>query len=396
MKKYFLIQLKRLLRIFPSVLLVAALLFGCVFVAYRAINNMNDDTEKTTRFQVGIVGTAGDSYLTLGLKALESLDSSRFAVELVEMQEDGAENAMRRGDISAFIVIPDGFLDAALRGEIMPLKFVCTSGSLTLVSMFKDELTRIIEVLLIESQKGIYGSENAMQSQGLNSSQVVYDISIEYAEFVFTRSNMYRASRLETFNGLGLDGYLISGLCILLFMLICLTFAPTMIRRDQALSRMLCAHRRSIFMQVFCDYIVYFLGLFCVAGIVLLCTVAMSEYKITMFVVMQGLAILFSLGAMSFLMYEIASDLVSGVLLQFFVVLALCFISGCLYPITFFPDAVQKLSCFLPTGLARMQLADMIRNTSSFGTTAALLGYGCIFFSGSVLVRRIKVAGVRG
>ena len=396
MKKYFLIQLKRLLRIFPSVLLVAVLLFGCVFVAYEAVSNMNEDTEKTTRFQVGIVGTAGDSFLTLGLKALESLDSSRFAVELVEMQESNAEKAMRSGDISAFIVIPDGFLDAAFRGEIIPLKFVCTSGSLGLVSMFKDELTRVIEVLLIEAQKGTYGAENAMQSQGLNSSQVVYDISIAYAEFVFSRSNMYRASSLETFDGLGLSGYLISGLCVLLFMLICLTFAPTMIRREQALSRMLCAHRKPIFMQVFCDYIVYFLGLFCVVGIVLLCFAEICEYKITILVLMQGLAILFSLGAMSFLMYEIASDLVSGVLLQFFVILALCFISGCLYPITFFPDAVQRLSCFLPTGLARIQLADIVRSTSSFGTTAALFGYGCIFFSGSVLVRRIRVAGVRG
>lgn len=396
MKKYLWIQLKRMLRIFPAVLFVAALLFGCVFVAYQAISNMNEDPEKTKRFQVGVVGTAGDSYLTLGMKALESLDSSRFAVELVQMQENEAESAMRRGNVSAFLVIPDGFLDAAFRGEIIPLKFVCASGSLGLVPMFKEELTRIIEVLLIEAQKGSYGAGNAMQSQGLNGSQVVYDISIEYAEFVFSRSHMYRASSLEAFDGLGLDGYLISGLCVLLFMLICLTFAPTMIRQDHALSRMLCAHRKSVFMQVFCDYLLYFLSLICIAGIGLLCLVAATEYKVTMPMWIQGVAILSSLGAMSFLMYEIASDLVSGVLLQFFVVLALCFISGCLYPITFFPDAIQKLSCFLPTGLARMQLADIIRNTSSVGTTAALLGYGCIFFSCSVLVRRVKVAGVKG
>ena len=396
MKKYFLVQLKRMLRIVPPIVLVAALLFGCVIIAYGAMKNLKEDSGKTTKFQVGVVGTAGDSYLQLGLKALESLDSSRFVIELAEMEESDAEAAMRRGDISAFIVIPDGFLDAAFRGEIIPLKFVCSSTSLSLVTMLKDELTRVVETLLLEAQKGSYGAWGAMEENGLNGNQVLNDISIEYAEFVFDRSNVYRPSRLTVFDGLGMDGYLISGFCVILFMLICLTFAPVMIHRDHALSRMLCTHRRPVSLQVFFDFIAYFLGLLCVIGIVLLGAVVLAGYRVTMQAALQGLTVVFSLGAMSFLMYEIASDLISGVLLQFFVILALCFVSGCLYPITFFPDAVQKLSVFLPTGLARMQLADSILQISSFGTTAALLGYGSLFIVGSMLVRKIKVVGVRG
>lgn len=396
MKKYLFVQLKRLLRILPPVVLVAALLFGCVIVAYGAMKDLEENSGKTTKFQVGVVGTAGDTYLQLGLKALESLDSSRFAVELTQMEESEAETAMRRGDISAFIVIPEGFLDAAFRGEIIPLKFVCSSTSLSLVTMLKDELTRVVGTLLLEAQKGSYGAWGAMEENGFDGNQVLNDISIEYAEFVFDRSNIYRVSRLTVFDGLGMDGYLISGFCIILFLLICLTFAPMMIRRDHALSRMLCTHRRPVSLQVFCDFAVYLLGLICVIGIVLLCAAVLAGYRASLQAVLQGLTIVFCLGAMSFLMYEIASDMISGVLLQFFLILALCFVSGCLYPITFFPDAVQKLSGFLPTGLARMQLADSILQTSSLDTTVALLGYGVLFIAGSVLVRKLKVAGVRG
>lgn len=396
MKKYFVVQLKRLLRILPPIVLVAALLFSCVIVAYGAMKSMEEDSGKITKFQVGIVGTAGDSYLQLGLKALESLDSSRFAIELVEMEEPDAETAMRRGTVDVFIVIPEGFLDAALRGEIIPLKFVCASTSLNVVSMLRDELTSVIETLLLEAQKGTYGAWYAMEANGLDGDVLINDISVEYAEFVFSRSNLYRPSRLTVFDGLGMDGYLISGFCVILFLLICLTFAPVMICRDYALSRMLCAQRKPIVLQVLCDYFVYFLGLICVIGIVLLSAVALSLCHVTTRAVLQGLAIVFGLGAMSFLMYEIASNLISGVLLQFFVILALCFVSGCLYPITFFPETVQNLSSFLPTGLARMQFADGILETFSFSTTAALLGYGCLFLSGSVLIRKLKVAGVRG
>ena len=396
MKKYFLIQLKRMLRMLPGVVLVAAVLFGCVMVAYGAAMDLQEDSGKTTKFQVGVVGTAGDSYLQLGLKALESLDSSRFVVELVEMQESEAEETLRRGDISAFMVIPDGFLDAAFRGEILSLKFVCGSNSFDMATMLKDELTKAVESLLLEAQKGAYGAWGAMEENGFNGNQVLNDISIEYAEFVFSRSNAYRPIRLTVFEGLGMDGYLISGFCVILFMLICLIFAPMMIRRDHALSRMLCAHKRPVALQVLCDFAVYFLGLLSVVGMVLFGAVLLIDCGINMKMVVQGLTVVFCLGAMSFLMYEIASDMISGVLLQFFVILALCFISGCLYPITFFPDAVQRLSEFLPTGLARMQLADGILQRTSVATTAALLSYGGIFVAGSVLVRKLKVAGVRG
>lgn len=385
-----------MLRILPPILLVAALLFGCVIVAYGAVQELDEDSGKTTKFRVGVVGTAGDMYLQLGFKALQSLDSSRFAVELVEMDEQEAELAMRKGKLSAFIVIPDGFLDAALRGEIIPVKFVCSTASLNLVTLLKDELTQVIETLLLESQKGTYGAWGAMEENGLDGNQLINDISIEYAEFVFDRSNMYRASRIMAFDGLGLDGYLISGFCVMLFMLICLTFAPAMIRRDHALSRMLSAYRRPVFFQVVCDFAAYFLGLICVIGIALLVAVSLSWCNVTCQVILRGLAVVFCLAAMSFLMYEIASDLISGVLLQFFMILALCFVSGCLYPITFFPDNLQKLAGFLPTGLARVQVANSMLGISSRVVMIALLGYGCFFFAGSMLVRKLKVAGVRG
>ena len=235
-----------------------------------------------------------------------------------------------------------------------------------------------------------------MAGLGLNGSPVVNAISIEYAELVFRRANMYKTSTLGAFDGLGMEGYLAAGLCIVLFMLICLTFAPMMIRRDHALSRMLCAQGRTPFMQVLCDFGVYLLGLMGIAVVVLLYLILWMEAPITGEMLIQALPVILALGAMSFLMYELATDIVSGVLLQFFVTLALCFISGCLYPITFFPDAVQILAGFLPTGLARIQIGNCILEDYNSAVTMALLGYGVLFFTLSAILRRVKTAGVRG
>lgn len=396
MGKYFCVQLKRLLRLILPVLLVTAILFGCLMVVYDTISGMTEESKVTTKFQIGVVGTASDFYLQMGLKAMDSIDSTRFSIELVEMEEKAAEDAMRRGRIAAFVVFPEGFLNAAFHGDIMPLKFVCTAGSVGLVSMVKEEFTQLVEIMLLEAQKGIYGSGDAMNSIGLSGSKVVNDISIAYAEFVFSRGNVYRATTLEAFDGLGMEGYLVTGLCIVLFMLICLTFAPMMIRRDHALGRMLCAQGRGVITQIFCDFGVYLLALAGIAAVVLAYLVFWMQATVTGAMLLQALPVLLMLGGMSFLMYELASDLVSGVLLQFFTALMLCFITGCMYPITFFPEAVQKLSAFLPTGIARVQIANCILQTHDMANTAGALIYAAVFLGVAVPIRRFKTAGVRG
>lgn len=396
MRKYFIIQLKRLLRILPPILVVAAILFGCLAVVYDAILSMDDEEGEITKFKVGIVGTAGDTYLQMGLAAAESFDSSRYTIEFVEMEEADAEIAMRRGQLSAFIVIPDGFLDAAMYGEFMTMKYVCAAGALGLVSMIKDELTQVIEVMLLEAQKGIYGSGDALDAYGLNGGKIVGEISLEYVEFIFARNKMYKVTEMKMFEGLGMAGYMLSGLCVVLFLLVCLTFAPVMIRADQSLARMLAAQRKPAVCQSLCDFGVYMLGLLGITAVILVYVITNAEAAVKWNMVAQCLPAVFALGAMSFFLYEISNDLVSGVLLQFFTTLSLCFVSGCMYPITFFPESVQNISKFLPTGLARMQLSDCLIGRYSTQNTVTLLGFGCVFLAATVLTRRVKVSGVRG
>ena len=396
MKKYLILQLKRLLRILPPVLLVAAVLFGCMALTYDAIGDMTSEAGEQTKFKVGLVGTAGDTYMQMGLAAVQSFDSTRFSVQFVQMDENEAETALRRGKIAAFIQFPEGFMDAAMYGNILPMKFVASVGSDSLVTMIKEELTGIVEIMIAHTQKGIYGAGAAAGAHGGSSGAAIGEISLQYVDFIISRSKAYTVTESGVFDGLGMDGYLISGLGIVLFMLICLIFAPVMIRRDQAMARMLKSRSRPVWLQVLCDFAVYMVGLLGIACVVLVLLLVRPESQISWAMVLQCLPVVFSLGAMSFLMYEAASDLVSGVLMQFFITLALCFVSGCLYPITFFPDAVQKIAQFLPTGIARAQIGNCILDTVSWESVAALLGFGCLFLAGSVLIRRVKVTGVRG
>lgn len=390
MRKYFVLQMKRLLRMLPPMLLAAAVLFGCLAAIYDAVTRVEPDDTKQAKFQVGLVGTAGDTYLELGLAALETFDDSRFAVEITTMDEAQAERELIRGDIAAYVVIPEGFMEAALRGEIRPLKYVSTSGAVGLVSLFKDEVTSVIGEILAEAQKGIYGAGLAADSVGQDGNSVINRISIRYVSFILDRSKTYRVTELGISEETGLEEYLLCGFGVVLLTLICLPFAPMLVGRDPALGRMLAARGRSVFMQVCCEFTVYFGGLLAVC---LPC----------LWLILRGGAflagtvpVILMVAALSFFLYELTRDLIGGVLLQFCAGLVLCFLSGCFYPVSFFPEAVRKPAELLPTGLARIRLSECLSGAVSAKVTLGLTACAVLFFGAALLLRYRKTTAVRG
>ncbi len=396
MGKYFYLQLKRLLRILLPALLVAAILFGCLALAYQAVSAMTDDSQAQTKIKFGVVGTAGDTFLEMGMLALNTIDSSRFAISFETMGEAQAEEMMRRGELAAFVVIPEGFMDKAMHGEIMPVKYVSTAGSVGIVTLLKDEITQMVEDIVIETQKGIFGTGDAMREEGLSSGNAEYEITFQYFDFIFARSKMYSVRQLGNADGIGLGEYLLSGFCVVLMMLVCLVFAPTMVRSDLALARVLSAGRRPVILQALCDFAVYLIGILCVVGVLMGIAAYAGWVELTIGLILRWIPVVIAMGTLSFLVYEVTTNLISGVLLQFFALLALCFVSGCFYPVTFFPDSVQTLAAYLPTGIARTQLAESFAGISHLGGTWMLLGYGGVFFGAAVLIRKAKVAFVRG
>ena len=396
MGKYFYLQLKRLLKIIVPVLLVAAILFGCLALAYQAVVSLTDDSKEQTKIKFGVVGTAGDTFLEMGMLALNTIDSSRFAIRFVTMEEAEAEEQMRRGEIAAFVVIPEGFIDKAMCGEIMPVKYVSTAGAVGIVTLLKDEITKMVEDIVIETQKGIFGAGDALRDEGLSGGAAENEITFKYFDFIFSRSKMYAVSQLGNAEEIGLEEYLLSGFCVVLLTLVCLVFAPMMVRSDMSIARVLAAARRPVALQAFCDFSVYLIGIFSVIAVLMGVALYTGWVELTAGLVVQWIAIVIAMGALSFLLYELTSNLISGVLLQFFALLALCFVSGCFYPVTFFPEPVQTLAAYLPTGIARTQLAESFVGVMHMDGALMLLVYGVIFFGAAVLVRKGKVAFVRG
>ena len=391
MKRYCLLQCKRIARYLPGALLAMLVLFGGLMTVFSAA--MRQDTASDKKFQVAMVGTADDMMLQMGLTALKTFDSTQFAMEIVEMTEEEARAALEKGSISAYLVFPEGFMDEALGGHILPVKFVSTTGAAGVVSVFKEEVTKVISRLLLDSQRGVFGMQDAMGDLDVPYNGRLDILAFTFVDYILARDNLYTLDEMGISNALGLEDYLLCGLFLLFLMLACLPFAPLMIRRDMALDRMLSARGCGVPAQTLCDLGIYMAG-FCLLVAVLKIPAAFLAPQLKLELIPM-LPVIFTVCSLSFLLYTLCADLISGVLVQFFTTLALCFVSGCMYPIFFFPLSVQKLAGWLPTGVARSQLTACLTG-EGYDRVWLLWVYGLVFTAISVLarLRRVKEARV--
>lgn len=393
MKKYCILQVKRLLRVLPLVLLAAAVLFGALAVIYGGVLREDMSSEERNPFVVALVGTGEDAILQMGISALDSMDSSRFALQVVQMDEIEARSSLEQGTISAYVVFPEDFMENAMRGNILPLRFVSPAGASNIASILRIELTRVITDVLDAAQKGTYGSVSALRElAGVRDPwPFAQGLALSYTQLILIRSNIYEAESLGLSDGLGLEGYLFCGLCVLFLLLCTLPLAPVMIRKNFSLNRLLAAKGVNGFYQALCEQGVLFAGYYLLMGLLLTALLHFCGSWLPLNVggigLLTWLPMIFAVTAFCFFLYEISTDLISGVLLQFFLFVFLSFVSGCFYPSYFFPDTLQRIGNVLLTGLARMHLANAVTGQDQLITGLGLVAWGAGFIALTAFLR---------
>ena len=382
MTRYFLLECKRLARYLPAAALVTVLLVGALAGILGGVQSRQ--AQKNQKFPIGVVGSLDDPLLQMGVEAIRTYDSSSLALELVELDEDQAKRELALGRISAYMVVPEGFMESAMSGTIQPIRFVSTLGAGGLTGVMQREVTDTVARFLLDAQKGVYGMYAVTNGAG---GSYMTDMALEYTEFVLVRDQLYQVEALGISDGLDLGEYLLRGFLVLLLLLCCLPFAPALVRQEHALGQLLCAKGRSPFLQSLCVFLAFSLVLSLVLLTMAVAALCIPPVAAFGKLLLRAVPVAVLAAALSYFLFTLVRDLISGVLLQFFCAVVLCFVSGCLYPTWFFPPALQQATAYLPTGAARGYL--------SGGSVLPVLGYSMVFFlMGSGIycyrIRRVK------
>ncbi|MBQ8207974.1 MAG: ABC transporter permease [Clostridia bacterium] len=401
---YFFLQLKRFARAIPSVIAISLVLLLCIFAAFSAF--VKNEEENEAKIEIGIVGNADDTYLALGMAALRNFDSSRLALNLSFMGETEAKEALERGDLAAYIVIPEDFVMNAYYGDVGKLTYVSSRRAVSMADFVKDEILDLISVLLVESQRGVYAAGNVAEdlAHGMKYGTVANDAAIEYVDFILSRSKMYRLESFGVTKGIGLVPSVFCGVIVFFLLLLGIGFAGVFARKNSALPALLSSRRIGAFSQICGEYFAFsLLGIFSLSllfgGIVIFFggdIEGLIGHELDSDFFFSVMLSFIMISALQTFIFEVTEGIMAGALSQFFVALSLSYFSGCLYPVYFFPEVIQHISPYLPAGCARELLASALSGGEILRPIIIIIAYLFVFLLASILLRRHRIIGRGG
>ena len=97
------------------------------------------------------------------------------------------------------------------------------------------------------------------------------------------------------------------------------------------------------------------------------------------------------LAAMHFFLYQLTGNLIGGVLLGFCVYMGLGYLSGCFYPLSFFPETVREVSNVLPPGLIMEYIQDLLTGSGVGSRILGLAAWTLVLLAGAWGIRSLRI-----
>ena len=396
LKRYFFLQLKRMAVCIPYLCVYVLLMIAGVGCVFGLLQKKNTEEANMQKIPIGIVGNMEETYFNIAFTALEKLDATKHTLELHRMNETDAKGALWNGELMAYAIIPDGFVESVLVGKNKQILFVTTNASYDLGNRIVEELTAVISSLLVETQNAIYGMQTLAEEKQLeyDQSAAVQQLNLQYIDLVLNRPDLFEIQYLEENSSFSWKNYYGCAffVAILSFWgMGCVVFA---VKRDVALAKLFRVRGYSIAGLVFGEYLAYTGWLLVGACIVvsMFCAVGLLPGNaLQVFVIV--IPVIASLAAVQFFLYELTDGIISAVLWQFITGVFSCYVAGCFYPTTFFPEVVQRLAIGLPQGAALQYMQAYERGEKNREALCLLLVYIVVCLGGTIVVRKGNVEG---
>ncbi|MBR3289235.1 MAG: ABC transporter permease [Clostridia bacterium] len=405
--KYSLLHAKKLIRMLPFTLALAVVFLLIASIVFSTAADFVKN-EQLAKFGIDVVGESDSRFFKTGLLALQTLDASNISIDMKLTDEETAKNDLRTGQVSAYVVIPEGFMQASGRGEIMPIAYYTTASTVDISALMRDEVTVAIATVLKYSQKAIFGEEALLRGNGYASIAVreINELDLVYIDFIMDRDHLYRTEITGISHGLNSIQHLFLGLIVVLLCVAVIPLACLHMRRDNSMLKMLKSAGKGAAVTVCGEYaamLAVFLsvmGLLVLGGMLIGRFVDLSGFFDVGIDLTPAVACVFPITVMvcafAFLLFEMASSLISAVTGFFFVSFGLCYISGCMYPVYALPLTLQHIAGVTPTGIAREYLFSAVTGGKTALPLLGLALYTLLFVAVSILIRRRQLARGEG
>lgn len=399
--KYFFAQLKRLVFLSKAMIFNLILSLIAIVLILTLINKKNPEELK---LKLGIVSDDKTTYLGMGVDIINTMDAAADRISFINMAERDAKNALNAGKIIGYLYIPDGFINALQNGENKEISYVTSKMNSNLINEIVCEISDIVSVLIVSSEKSIYAMESYMYDVNTDAksyNQALDDINMMLIKKVFGRDVSLNIKILDESASLSPEKYYLASFLIIYLYLIGVSVSSFANKHNQTLHKALASKGLSAFHQIFSEYLAY--SIFLIISIMLL---IISAFMISIFFrnnlfdilgigFMQLLLIIFTisllLAAIISLIFEISADRISGILILCLSCIILGFCGGCFYPLRLFPKALKYFGRLSPLYPAVKYTHSIILNEANVFYLGFMLLYTIALFLLTVFIRRSRI-----
>lgn len=410
MKKrtYLWLQIKRASKIYPSVIAVTLVTVISLVLCAGMILNNTLNGEEQARMKIGVVGDVSDSYLGIGIYALKNMDSSRFALDFIEMSEEDAKQALRNREITGYVQVPDNYVTKISYGDNVPASYVTLNAPESFGTVVTSEITQTVSSYVTNSQSSmnsIFEIARKVKKPQLVSRDID-NITLLYLDRIISRNNAYDINIIGVKDSISMGGYYICGIMMFFMLIWGISCNKILLKKNYAMPRALRARGIKTTSQILCEYAGFFVFtfitflIFAVAfGIVIsindfgIRELWGVDFMVAIIFIFKAIPVILMITAMQMFMYEIVSGTVNAILLQFLIAVALSYVSGCFYPNNFFPESIQRLADVLPSGVGFSYLRRSMTGMSLQGELLKSGFYTVLFTALTVGVRKYRMAG---
>lgn len=406
-KKYAWLQLKKFLKLYPTILLITLMTVAAIGGTCAFLLEQSRNTDNQQKIVLGLVGNIEDTYLKIGLSVLENADSAKYYIEFREFSEEDALRALKNREISGYVYIPENYMHDIFYGYNTPAKYITLSAPTGFGSIVSAEIASMVSHLVVESQNGMYSMQHvAADYNKANLSEKIDTLLVRYINFILGRHGLFQMTVLGICDSLSIGGYYLCGMLTLLLLLWGISCHSFFSGRQTAYMQLLRTSGLKALPQVICEIPAYLLStavtllvfaalsgtalMFVHTGIPELTHTSIADALLFILKIMPAVIMLL---LMQFAIYEWIPNPIAAILLQFIIAISMGYISGIFYPAYFFPEAVQKLATVLPVGACFGLMRKALADTLAINDYALISLYAVLFFGLAVFARQRRIAG---
>lgn len=406
-RAYFKANLKRNIRLLPSILL-PVLAIGLIFAVIASIAVYSIfNSENRAKVKLGLVGNTEGTYLGLGIDAIQKYDTSKYELSFIRLDEDIAKAKLKNHEISAYLLIPRGFVDDLVSGNSPQITYVSNKNENYFSAEIIKEVASVISSTFSPAEAGIYSMHRVARKFHHSRSEIQNadtEISLEYISFVLNRSRIFAPEVLGVSDGLPSETYYVCAIAFF-FMLIWGVFCTSVLKiKSPSNIGYLKSKGIGISRQILSEFFAFFLVSAVVFTIIATITGFVFEhfpYNIPGFkdiTLTNGLLfsvkilpVLFLTTAFQFFLYEAIDSSCGVIISQFISAIIFAYLAGCFYPINFFPVSYQMIVDFLPFGAGFSYIRQAFAGSLTPLTFALTISYGIIFVAISIFIRKLRM-----